>query len=68
MKKLLTETLKYWVGVQQGQFYLKERMCLFSLGWHPSSDGVTMKIPYEVDVLLHWLDSHLVFSYWIGQN
>ena len=53
MKKLLTETLRYWVGVQQGQFYLKEKTCLFSLGWHTSSDGVTMKIPYEVDVLLH---------------
>ena len=29
------ETLKYWVGVQQGQSYLMERRCLFSLGWPP---------------------------------
>ena len=29
------ETLKYWVGVQQGQFYLMGRRCLFSLGWPP---------------------------------
>ena len=29
-KKLLLETLKYWVGVQQGQ---SQRRCLFSLGW-----------------------------------
>ena len=28
------ETLKYWVGVQQGQSYLMGR-CLFSLGWPP---------------------------------
>ena len=29
------ETLKYWVGVQQGQSYLMERRCLFSLDWRP---------------------------------
>ena len=29
------ETLKYWVGIQQGQFYLMGRKCLFSLGWRP---------------------------------
>ena len=27
------ETLKYWVGVQQGQSYLMGRRCLFTLGW-----------------------------------
>ena len=26
---------KYWVGVQQGQFYLIGRKYLFSLGWSP---------------------------------
>ena len=29
------ETLKYWVGVQQGQSYLMGRRCLFRLGWPP---------------------------------
>ena len=28
---------------------------------HPSSDGVTMKIPYELDVLLHQPASHPIF-------
>ena len=29
----------------------------------PSSDGVTIKIPYGVDVLLHRPPSHPIFSY-----
>ena len=61
--------MKYWVGVQQGQSYLMGRRCLFSslaLVGHPSSDGVTIKIPYGVDVLLHHPLSHPIFSYWIG--
>ena len=32
---------------------------------HPSSDE-KMKIPYEVDVLLHRPASHPIFSYWVG--
>ena len=28
----IQETLKYWVGVQQGQSYIMGRRCLFSLG------------------------------------
>ena len=31
----VTETMKYWVGVQWGQSYLMGRRCLFSLGWQP---------------------------------
>ena len=30
------KTLKYWVGIQQGQSYLMGRMCLFGLPWPPS--------------------------------
>ena len=30
-----TETLKYWLGVQQGQSYLMGRRNLFSLVWPP---------------------------------
>ena len=29
---------------------------------HPSSDGVTMKIPYGVDVILHQPVLHPIFS------
>ena len=29
---------------------------------HPSSDGVTIKIPYGVDVLLHQPASHPIFT------
>ena len=32
---------------------------------HPSSDGVTIKMPYGVDVL-HRPASHPIFSYWVG--
>ena len=32
---------------------------------HPSSDGVTIKMPYRVDVL-HRPASHPTFSYWVG--
>ena len=40
------ETLKYWVGVQQGQ---GEGASLALVG-HNSNDGVTIKMPYGVDV------------------
>ena len=33
---------------------------------HPSSDGVTIKISYGVDVLLHRPAWHPIFSYWDG--
>ena len=32
---------------------------------HPSSNGVTIKMPYGVDVL-HRAASHPIFSYWVG--
>ena len=32
---------------------------------HPSSHGVTIKMPYGVDVL-HRLVSHPIFAYWVG--
>ena len=51
--------------------------CMGNISWeegtflplvgHPSSDGVTIEIPYWVDVLLHrfiTLASHPIFSYW----
>ena len=47
----VSETSKYWVGVQQGQSYLMGRRYLFSLGWPPTIDGVTIKMPYGIGVL-----------------
>ena len=32
---------------------------------HPSSDGVTIKVPYGVYVLLNQPALHPVFSYWV---
>ena len=32
---------------------------------HPSSDGITIKMPYGVDVL-HRPVSQPIFSYWVG--
>ena len=32
----------------------------------PSSDGVTIKIPYGIDALLHRPVLHLIFFYWVG--
>ena len=32
---LFPEALKYWVGVQQDQSYLRGRRCIFSFGWQP---------------------------------
>ena len=33
---------------------------------HPSSDGITIKIPYGVDVLLNRPAWYPIFSYWVG--
>ena len=33
---------------------------------HSSSDGMTIKIPSEVDVLLHQQALHAIFSYSVG--
>ena len=54
--------LKYWVGVHRGQSYTSwgEGASLALVG-HPSSDGVTIKMPYGEDVL-HRPASHLIFS------
>ena len=33
---------------------------------HPSSDHITIKITYGVDVLLHRPASYPIVSYWVG--
>ena len=45
-----------------GQYYLMRRMCPLALVGHPYSGGITIKIPYGVDVLLHQPVSHAIFS------
>ena len=37
-----------------------------ALAGHPSSEGITIKISYRVDVLLRRPASHPIFSYWVG--
>ena len=61
------ETLKYWVGVQRGQSYAWEEGASLVLVVDPSSDGVTIKMPYGLDVL-HRTASHPIFSYGVGKN
>ena len=63
------KALKYWIPVQRGQSYLMGRRCLFSL-WLAAflCNGVTIKIPYGADVLLHRPPSHPVFSYLLGKT
>ena len=55
----------YWVGVQGGHLTLCGEGASLALVDHPSSDGVTIKMPYGVDVL-HRPASHPIFSYWVG--
>ena len=42
-----------------------EKVPLLASVCHPSSDIVTIKMPYEVDVL-HRPASQPLFSYWVG--
>ena len=61
------ETLQYWVGVQRVSLTSWGEGASLSLVGHPSSDGVTIKMPYGVDVL-HRPASHPIFCYWVGEN
>ena len=63
---IIPKTLKYWVCVQQVSLTWGVEGASLALVGHSSSDGVTVKIPYGVDVLLHQPASHPVFSYWIS--
>ena len=40
----------------------------WALAGHSSSDGVTKKIPYGVNLLLHQPTSNLIFFCWVGYN
>ena len=56
---------KYWVGVQWGHYTLWGEDTSLALVGYPTSDGVTIKMPYGVDVL-HRPASHPIFSNWVG--
>ena len=56
-KSIYPETLKYWAGLTSWG----KAASLVMVG-HPSSDGVTIKMAYGVDVL-HQPASHPIFSY-----
>ena len=43
-----------------------EMLKYWTLVGHPSSDGITIKIPFGVDVLLHQPASYPIFSYCVG--
>ena len=53
---------------------MSSRVSLTSLGegaslalvGQPSTNGITIKIPYGVDVLLHQTVSHPIISNWVG--
>ena len=49
--------------------YRIQKICLegasLALVGHSFSDGVTIKMPYEVDAL-HRPALHPIFSYWVG--
>ena len=64
----INKILKYWLGVQQGQSYLRGEGAPLALVAHPSSDGIMTRIHYGVEVLLHRPATHSIFSYWVGQN
>ena len=42
------------------------KVSLLALVGYPPTDGITIKIPYGVDVLLHQPVSHPIFFYWVG--
>ena len=44
LRHFLPDTLKYWVGIQRGQCYSWGGASVALID-HPSSDGVTIKIP-----------------------
>ena len=63
---MIPEALKYRVGVQWVSLTSWGEGAALALVGHSAGDGITMKIPYEVNILLHRPASHPIFSYWVG--
>ena len=66
LKYWVGETLKYWVGVQWVSLTSWGEGVSLALVGFPSSDCITINIPYGVDVLLHQQALHHIFSYWVS--
>ena len=58
------KTLQYWVDVQQGQSHSWGEGASLALVYHPSSDGVIIKIPYSLDV--YYINQPHILSFLIG--
>ena len=54
----------WWVSIGASYTSWGEGASLALVG-DPSSDGITIKMPYGVDVF-HQPDLHPIFSYWVG--
>ena len=73
MAKIDCIRLSYSFSCLKIGFCIEHFQCLLAYGegaslalvGNPSSYGVTIKMPYEVDVL-HGPASHPIFSYWVG--
>ena len=65
-KLIIPQELKYWVGVQRTSLTLLGEGASLALIGPPSSDGVLIKIPHGVDVLLYRPAPHPIVSYWAG--
>ena len=73
MAKIDCIKLSYSFSCLKIGFCIEHFQCLLACGegaslalvGNPSSYGVTIKMPYEVDVL-HGPASHPIFSYWVG--
>ena len=63
---LFAQDIEMLVGVQGVNITSWGEGASLALIGHPSSDGITIKIPYGVDVLLRRPASHPIFSYWVG--
>ena len=50
----IVNVMPNWVGIQQGQYTSWGEGASLALVGHLFSDGITIKIPYGVYVLLHW--------------
>ena len=63
---IIAESDIYWVVVQRVSLTSWGEGASLALVGNPLSEGVTIKIPYEVDGLLHRPALHPIFSYWAG--
>ena len=63
---MLYKTLKFWVGAQQSKYFSWGEPASLALVGHSSSDGAMIKTHNGVDVLLHRLASHPIFSCQVG--